>query len=164
MIVDACAAHPGALHCLAEQLIKYQLPEDASVCPAIAAAIEEVDPSPLLIPDERNRLYRLLDAIDPHVRADMVIRSYLEAVPSLAQSEIDSLDLPSVVRGLESATAVLSDLPPLIHFIEVLCHQLPAARATDCTNGWMTSPGGRVSIAVRSPGFGFLAHPRSLRL
>jgi hypothetical protein len=130
-IVDACAAHPGALHCLAEQLAKYQLPVDEPVFPAIAAAIEEVDPSPLLIPDERNRLYRLLDTIDPYVRADMVIRSYQEAVPPLGQSEIDSLDLPSVVRLLESATAVLSDLPPLIHFIEVLCRQLPAAKATD---------------------------------
>jgi hypothetical protein len=130
-IVDACAAHPGALHCLAGQLDKFQLPVDVPVFPAIDAAVEEVDPSPLLIPDERNRLYRLLDTIDPYVRADMVIRSYQEAVPPLGQSEIDPLDLPSVVRGLESATAVLSDLPPLIHFIEVLCRQLPAAKATD---------------------------------
>ena len=130
-VVDACAAHPGALHSLAEQLAKFQLPEDTPVFPAIDAAIEEVDPSPLLIPDERNRLYRLLDTIDPHVRADMVIRSYQEAVPPLGQAEIDPLDLPSVVRGLESATAVLSDLPPLIHFIEVLCHQLPAPEATN---------------------------------
>jgi hypothetical protein len=130
-IVDACAAHPGALHSLVEQLAKFQLPEDADVFPAIAAAIETVDPSPLLIPDERNHLYRVLDTIDPYVRADMVIRSYHEAVPPLGQSEIDPLDLPSVARQLESSTAVLGDVPPLIHFIEALCRELPPARAVD---------------------------------
>ena len=145
-IVDACAAHPGALHSLAEQLARFQVSEDASVFPAINAAIEEVDPSPLLIPDERNRLYRLLNTVDPHVRADMVIRSYQEAVPPIGQSEIDPLDLPSVVRGLESATAVLSDLPPLIHFIEVLCHQLPAAKAADL-HEWVDDFARREGIA-----------------
>jgi hypothetical protein len=130
-IVDACAAHPGALYCLAEQLANYHAPEDVPVFLAIDEAIEAVDPSPLLIPDERNRLYRLLDTIDPHVRADTVIRSYQEAVPPIGQSEIDPLDLASVVRELESATAVVSDLPPLIHFIEVLCRQLPTANAAD---------------------------------
>lgn len=144
-IVDACAAHPGALHSLAEQLAKFQLSGDEPVFPVINTAIEEVDPSPLLIPDERNRLYRLLDTIDPYVRADMVIRSYQEAVPPLGQSEIDPLDLPSVVRGLELATAVLSDLPPLIHFIEALCHQLPAAKAADL-HEWVNDFAQRESI------------------
>ncbi len=144
-IVNACAAHPGALHFLAEQLVTFQASEDIHVSPLIAAAIEEVDPSPLLIPDERNILYRLLDSIDSYVRADMVIRSYQEAVPPLGRSEIDSLDLPSVVRKLESATAVLSDLPPLIHFIEELCRQLPAAKATDL-HDWVDDFARRVSI------------------
>ena len=130
-IVDACAVHPGALHYLAEQLAKFQPSEDASVVPAIADAIEEVDPSPLLIPDERNYLYRLLDTIDTHVGANMVIRSYQEAVLPLGRSEIDPLDLSSVVRKLESATAVSGDLPPLIHFIEALCRQLPDAKVAD---------------------------------
>jgi hypothetical protein len=144
-IVKACAEHPGALHFLAEQLATFQASEDVLISPLIAAAIEEVDPSPLLTPDERNLLYRLLDSIDSYVQADMVIGSYQEAVPPLGQSEIDSLDLPSVVRKLESATAVLSDLPPLIHFIEELCRQLPAAKATDL-HDWVDDFVRRVGI------------------
>ena len=144
-IVNACAVHPGALHCLAEQLARYQPPEDTSVFPAIAAAIEDVDPSPLLIPEERNQLYRLLDAVDPHVRANMVIRSYEEAAPPLGQAEIDPLDLPSVARELESATAVWGDLPPLIHFIEALCRQLPTPK-TAALHGWVDDYARRVDL------------------
>jgi hypothetical protein len=144
-IVDACAPHPGALHWLAEQLGRFQSSEDSVVFPAIAAATEAVDPSPLLIPDERNRLYRLLDTIDPYVRADMVIRSYQDAVPPLGQSEIDSLDLASVARDLESATAVLGDLPAIIHFIEALCRQLPAAKTADLQE-WVDTFARRTNI------------------
>ena len=144
-IVSACTAYPGALHSLGQLLIRFQLPEDAAIFPEVVKAIEAVDPSPLLLSEERNQLYRLLDAIDPNVRADMVIRSYQEAVLSVGQSEIDPLDLSSVVRGLEASTSVLPGLPPLIHFIEALCRQLPAAKATGL-HEWVDDFGRREPI------------------
>jgi len=129
-IVYACSAHPGALDSLGKYLGKFQRAEDEGIFAAIKAAIEALDPAPLLEPSERNDLYRHLDMVDPQVRADMVIRSYWEAVPQLSHPEIDWLRLPSVVRALEAMPA-MGDLPPLVHFLEILCRQLPEDITTD---------------------------------
>jgi len=124
-IIDSCLEHPGALHELAEQIaVAHPAAAERHLIAAVVQAAEGLDPSPSLFPGERNRLYRLLDAADPHVRADMVSQSYEEALGASGTADINPLDLPSVMRKLEG-TIGRDGLPPLIRFIEALCRELP---------------------------------------
>ncbi len=105
-LVEACLEHPGALHELVERLRRYHAGEpELRMVEEVAEAAEAADPSPLLDPPERNRLYRLLGALDEDITADMVLRCHREAIGPLTPANIDPFDLPSVVRALESATA-----------------------------------------------------------
>ena len=79
-IVDACLEHPGALHELAELLRGFHDTEaERHLVEEVASAADVADPSPLLRSPERNRLYRLLTALEEHITPDMVQRCYREA-------------------------------------------------------------------------------------
>jgi hypothetical protein len=127
-LVDACLRQPGALHELVELLRQFHsgsAAEERRVA-EIAAIAEEADPAPLLDPESRNKLYRILSTLADRMTVDMVRSAYREAVGPLADP-IAAHDTQSVIRVLESAITGADGLPPLIGFVEGLARQLPGA-------------------------------------
>jgi hypothetical protein len=124
-IIDACLEHPGALHELIAMLRAYHTTdaEERRLVAEISDIAETVDPAPLLNHAERNKLYRLLDAM-AEITVDTVLSSYREAAGLLSTRSIDPFDLQQVVRILESAMSGPDGLPPLLIFLEGLSRRL----------------------------------------
>jgi hypothetical protein len=145
-LVEACLEHPGALHELVERLRRYHASEpELRMVEEVAEAAEAADPAPLLSPPERNRLYRLVGALDEDITADMVMRCHRQAIGPLTPANIDPFDLPSVVRALESATAGPDGLSPLVLFVEGLSRLLPDHLTADL-RAWVDDFAGREGI------------------
>jgi len=136
--VSTCRRHPGALHELVERLRVFHTADAAerSLVAEIAVAVEVLDPAPLLRPDMRNTLYRLLSELETRVTSDMVRTAYREAAGELSPVPITPHDVPSVIRVLESATLGPDGLPPLLGFLEALARQLPGEHA-DGLHRWV---------------------------
>ncbi len=123
-ILHACLGHPGALHELVGLVRRYSADSEGPLVEAVARAVEQVDPAPLLTPADRNRLYELLGSLENEITAEMVMRCYRMATGPLRPANIDPSSLVSVVRALESATAGSDGLPPLVQFLEELSRML----------------------------------------
>ncbi|HEY6787035.1 MAG TPA: trypsin-like peptidase domain-containing protein [Trebonia sp.] len=145
-LVGACLRHPGALHELVELIRQYHsgnTAEERRVV-EIAAIAEEADPAPLLDRSSRNKLYRILSALEDRITVDMVRSAYREAAGPLVAEPIAPHDTQSVIRVLESATTGANGLPPLLGFLEGLAALLPGV--ADELRDWVDEFASRESI------------------
>ena len=149
-LIDACLAHPGALHELVRLLRRNATESEQRLIEEIANLVEEtIDPDPLLLASERNNLYALLGGLSEYITVDMVLRCNREAAGWFSSADIDPRDIYAVIRSLESATWIPDELPPLVHFLELLCLLLPPSPTISDLRSWIDAFSNRQGVPRR---------------
>ena len=146
-LIDACLAHPGALHELVRLLGRHANESEQHEVEEIKNFVEEtIDPDPLLLVSERNDLYALLDVLSEDITVDMVLRCNRETAAWSNSADVDPRDIYAVIRSLESATWVPDELPPLVHFLELLSLLLPSSPTITDLRSWVDAFSNRQGV------------------
>lgn len=126
-VVDGCVAEPGALHELAASLERNQWnPADTSVLAELRDSLTTLLPSPLLQPEERDRLHLALDSVAP----DDIASSFRDTVAPFGYRGDGAPGNPQrAITELEARNIPPGTVPPLVEFTERLAVRLTGTRA-----------------------------------